>query len=85
MTYNFWKGQGDTLLDLHFYVALMPFSYLTANVSHSTPLPYIQIIDPFLNLGISANHDESEGFQQTCEILLKEIFLYCKISFVGVT
>ena len=40
-----------------------------------TPLPFYatQIINPFLNSRISANHDKVEGHSAKGEILIKEI------------
>ena len=48
-----------------------------------TPLSFyiIQIINPFLNLRISANHDKEQGLQPILKSCYSLMFLQCRISF----
>ena len=48
------------------------------------PLPFYanQLSNPFLNSKISANHDRVDGLLAKGKILVKGLFLYCRISFV---
>ena len=62
------------------------FNYENTPNVFNTPLHFYstQIIRPFLNSRISARHDKVDGHPANGEILIKGLFLYCRISFVKI-